>query len=280
MILAFTGVMLLVHTVGTPLTYAYLFFYKFKPQLSQLQAQELSDYHKEQMDGNSHLSDDEKEVLVPLGTTKRVDAKQLLPGYVRTLTNGYEYRTYWFEIFESVRKVLLVGVPAAFPGRGGNFQLIWGLMVCFLTFGAYMMYQPFIREADDHLQQIAQAQIFITLTASISLRMTPPDETISSLISVTLFIIPLFAAIQETPIFQKAVQMYREATWFYKKARQVHSLLKQLGVIDLCMVMMKPFLSKRRVMPSPSEATPVETSGQMTETTVEDLSNAGPSTAA
>ena len=41
-----------------------------------------------------------------------------------------EYRTYWFEILESLRKVLLVGVPAAFPGRGGNAQLVWGLLVC------------------------------------------------------------------------------------------------------------------------------------------------------
>ena len=42
---------------------------------------------------------------------------------------------YWFEIFEMIRKVLIVGVPAAFPDRGGSLQLVWGLLVCFVTFG-------------------------------------------------------------------------------------------------------------------------------------------------
>ena len=42
-----------------------------------------------------------------------------------------EYRTYWFELFETVRKVLIVGVPSVFPGRGGTPQLFWGLLVCF-----------------------------------------------------------------------------------------------------------------------------------------------------
>ena len=35
---------------------------------------------------------------------------------MQKLTSGYEYRIYWFELFETVRKVLLVGVPCVFPG--------------------------------------------------------------------------------------------------------------------------------------------------------------------
>ena len=46
---------------------------------------------------------------------------------------------YWFELFEMIRKVLLVGVPATFPDRGGNLQLVWGLLVCFISAGMYMM---------------------------------------------------------------------------------------------------------------------------------------------
>ena len=82
-----------------------------------------------------------------------------------------QFRVFWFEIFDSVRKALLVGVPAAFPGRGGNAQLVWGLLVCFITFGAYMMFAPFVKDSDDQLQQMAQGQIFLTLVASIGLRM-------------------------------------------------------------------------------------------------------------
>ena len=35
----------------------------------------------------------------------RLEASELLPGYMLKLTGGYEYRTYWFELFETTRKV-------------------------------------------------------------------------------------------------------------------------------------------------------------------------------
>ena len=127
-LIAFTVVMLVVHTIGTPLMcasslfslyslyslvssqlhtfyllplpflnlpsasrrYAYLFFVKFKPQLHALEQQELADYYKEKLEGNNHLKDTEKEVLAPLGAEDRVTAKELLPGYMRKLTAGCE----------------------------------------------------------------------------------------------------------------------------------------------------------------------------------------------
>ena len=49
----------------------------------------------------------------------------------------------WFELAECLRKVLLVGIPACFPNRGGYAQLVWGLLVCFFTFAAYSKYAPF-----------------------------------------------------------------------------------------------------------------------------------------
>ena len=212
-LIAFTTAMLLVHTVGTPLLYAYLFFVQYKPQLTALEQQELADFHKDKLDSNKHMKDSEKEVLAQFGLEDRVTAKETMPGYMRKLTAGYEYRTYWFEIFESIRKVLLVGIPAMFPDRGGNAQLVWGLMVCFITFGMYMMYAPFIADSDDQLQQLCQAQIFITLVASIGLRMDPPDETLATIISVVLFFIPFFAIAMETPIVAEmsaGMQMLRK----------------------------------------------------------------------
>jgi hypothetical protein len=70
-------------------------------------------------------------------------------------------------------------------------QLVWGLLVCFITFGAYMMWAPFIKDSDDHLQQLAQLQIFISLVASLSLRAVPPDPLMSSLVGVLLVVVPI-----------------------------------------------------------------------------------------
>ena len=35
-------------------------------------------------------------------------------------------------------------------------QLIFGLMVCFLTFGAHMLYKPYITSDNDRLAQLCQ----------------------------------------------------------------------------------------------------------------------------
>ena len=35
----------------------------------------------------------------------RIEAEEVLPGYMLKLTDGYEYRTYSFELVETIRKV-------------------------------------------------------------------------------------------------------------------------------------------------------------------------------
>ena len=52
-----------------------------------------------------------------------------------------EMRTYGFEIFECIRKIALIGLPIFFsPGTPG--QLILGLVICFLSYGAYCVFSP------------------------------------------------------------------------------------------------------------------------------------------
>ena len=138
--LAYTWIMIGVHTLGTPGIYCYLYFFKHYSALEALKEQELDDYY------DKKIADEKKFVtqktvvnLEGVKMKRRIEPKDVLPGYMIKLTSGYEYRTYWFEIFETIRKVLLVGVPSVFPERGGTAQLFWGLIVCFITFGMYMV---------------------------------------------------------------------------------------------------------------------------------------------
>ena len=133
--LVFTFIMLGVHTIGTPAIYSYLFFFsKHHAAFQALKEQQLRD------ECQATLSESAKYVSNHDVKSKedkpRIVPKDVLPGYLISLVGGYEYRTYWFELLETIRKVLMVGVPATFPGRGGTEQLFWGLLVCFLTFGA------------------------------------------------------------------------------------------------------------------------------------------------
>jgi len=200
--LVFTFAMIVVHTIGTPAIYAYLFFWKHHVALEALKEQELQDARIAHVEQEKTYINNVERVIVKTSEVMRARIKpeDVLPGYMLKLTGGYEYRTYWFELFETIRKVLIVGVPSTFPDRGGTAQLFWGLLVCFFTFGSYMMCAPFIEDSDDHLSQLAQLQIFLTLLSSLSLRATPPSPFVSNLVTVILFAVPLLGLALETPL--------------------------------------------------------------------------------
>jgi hypothetical protein len=48
------------------------------------------------------------------------------------LLSPYELRVYWFEVFDSIRKLCLVGIPVFFVQYPLD-QLALGLIVCFIT---------------------------------------------------------------------------------------------------------------------------------------------------
>jgi len=97
-----------------------------------------------------------------------------LPASVLKMTEGYEFRTYYFEIIECFRKLALTGMPVWFE-MGSVPQLTFGLLVCFFSFGAYMHLSPYDKEGDDSLSQLCQAQTFFALLASIILTSAVED---------------------------------------------------------------------------------------------------------
>ena len=69
-----------------------------------------------------------------------------------------------------VRKLAIVCLPVFFQPSGSVSQLIFGLVICFLTFGAHMVYAPYVEHNDDRLAQLCQAQIFFALLSAIALK--------------------------------------------------------------------------------------------------------------
>ena len=111
----------------------------------------------------------EAEAKIKSLKAKEEKRRAKLPDYVQKLIMGYELRTYYFEIVECARKLAIVCVPVFLP-PGSSSQLIFGLMVCFLTFGVHITYNPYIADADDRLAQLCQVQIFFALLASVALK--------------------------------------------------------------------------------------------------------------
>jgi len=95
---------------------------------------------------------------------------------------------YWFEIFECVRKISLIGLPVFFA-PGTMPQLILGLMICFLSFGAYMALGPFTLAKHDYVSQLAQLQIFFTLLSGVVFNTQESDNPESKLFAIILMAI-------------------------------------------------------------------------------------------
>jgi len=213
--IAFALVMIAVHTIGTPAIYAYLFFWKHNGVLKALQEQELDDMYRAKIEDTKQYTTQYETVVKD--AKPRLEASELLPGYMQKLTGGYEFRTYWFELFETTRKVLLVGVPAVFPERGGTAQLFWGLLVCFVSASLYMMAAPYVENSDDHLAQLAQLQIYLTLLSSLALRAVPPSAAVGSMITVILFLVPLSGVIFQTELFDDLLWIFGKLKGLFVK---------------------------------------------------------------
>ena len=95
--------------------------------------------------------------------------KATLPHFIQTLAgNGYALRVFYFEIIECLRKLSIVCVPVFFP-PGSSSQLLFGLIVCFLTYGMYSALRPYGEAVDNTFANLGQLLIFFAILSSIAL---------------------------------------------------------------------------------------------------------------
>jgi len=109
---------------------------------------------------------------VPLTVNEVRDAAKAdhhIPLYVHRVVAGYALRFYYFELFEMARKLCLVGLSVAFE-PGSVVQVAYGLLVCFVSFGAYMLCSPYEERQESTLAELCQLHVFVTLVASLILR--------------------------------------------------------------------------------------------------------------
>eukprot|EP00966_Prymnesium_polylepis_P333972 7389377-Prymnesium_polylepis.2 len=163
--------------VGVPAYYTYLLLCKHQVAIAALRRKELritDEYmHAVSNPEWQQLSPEERAQRIELEDELNEEKTQglmaeiaALPQQPRLLTAGYEMRVYWFELFECVRKILLVGIPGLF-NKGSGQQLSYGLIVCTTTFGAYTHFKPFKEDEDDWVNIIGQVQVFIVLINAV-----------------------------------------------------------------------------------------------------------------
>ena len=117
-----------------------------------------------------------------------------------------------------VRKLAIVCMPV-FLESGGAAQLIFGLIVCFITFGLYTYFSPYKEPHVNLLAQACQCQIFFALLTSIALKFAAAategqGESLIDIVLVVLTFVPAAVVL----IFQTPARdiFYPEkrAKWF------------------------------------------------------------------
>ena len=83
-------------------------------------------------------------------------------------------------------------------------QLLFGLILCFVSFGFYVALNPYEDAGNDALAKACQAQIFFSLLSSVALSYdeeTRRDATGLDALLCILFIVPLvMAAVLQSPL--------------------------------------------------------------------------------
>ena len=178
----FAMVMCFVYPLGTPALYTLLLF-KNRKELRRLKRFELQLQHKHQL-RKLHRSNElktektreetayEEEQFLNEGddtfrewrAASEAKTEEVLPKYMLKICGAYNVRTYWFEVADCVRKLMLIGLPIAFPPESPEQRTV-GLIVCFISFGAFLSYQPYRELTDNKVEICCQMGIFFALLA-------------------------------------------------------------------------------------------------------------------
>ena len=97
------------------------------------------------------------------------------------------------QIFECIRKLAVACVPVFFQPSGSDSQLIYGLMICFVSFGAYVHFDPYEDRGNDAVARLCQMQIFFSLLASVALTSASEQNAGSNMdiLLVVLYCLPV-----------------------------------------------------------------------------------------
>ena len=156
---------------------------------------------------------------------QKIRKKHLGNGGLPKLTGGYEMEVYWLEVFECVRKICLIGLPI-FVEPGSSAQLIVGLLVCFISYGMYASYEPYIKDSDDWLAKVSQVSLFFSLVSSIALKVESDSSTeaLGVLLLFTLAVPPVTAFLFESDLdFEKGCYVS------YIKKKMINCFTSTLG---------------------------------------------------
>ena len=106
--------------------------------------------------------------------------KRSLPPPSLTLnTNNMPRRMWWFEVFETFRKLALTGVLVVLS-PGTAVQILVSIIMCILSMRIYSGCKPFIEDSHDHFSECAQWQLLATMLGALAMKVDIDGEDLKS----------------------------------------------------------------------------------------------------
>ena len=158
------------------------------------------------------------------------DLALTMPSTVQKLVIGYEYRVYWFEIFECWRKLALTCLPQLL--EPGVNQLTMGLLIAFATFAMYVGFAPYDDDANDQLSIVCQSIVFFSILSGIVMQCGTESTLVDILLPLTILLPLSYVLIVKTgcdALYRKLKNFLARKGGAGWKKRAIAWLDRQLG---------------------------------------------------
>ncbi|GMH92878.1 hypothetical protein TL16_g12477 [Triparma laevis f. inornata] len=93
------------------------------------------------------------------------------------LYSSYEPRMWWFEVFETLRRLCLTGF-LVFLAPGTAAQVCFSMIMCMGSMRVYSGCSPFISDFYDSFSEVAQWQLFFTMFGALAIKANLDQENI------------------------------------------------------------------------------------------------------
>jgi hypothetical protein len=158
--------MVLVYPIGIPFSY-WLLLYRKRKLLNCRQLRKEESMSEEQALKAALEEREENELRDP--TLKAL-------GF---LYEQYEPKFYWFEVFETLRKLALTGF-LVFMVPGTASQILLSLIINLASMRVYSGKKPYIESFYDRFSEVAQWQLFFTLLGALAMKVNLDGQNLES----------------------------------------------------------------------------------------------------
>ena len=179
---AYAGLMVCVYPIGVPTMYFFLLF-RTRQQLKAGQVEKEEQVSKKQALEEALQGREESEEEDP--TLKALSF----------LYDSYQPKYWWFEIFETMRKLALTGF-LVFIAPGTTAQVVVSLLMSITALAVYLRTDPFVDGFNNSLALVANSQLVLTLVGALAINVNMDDADLKDQASFDAFL----TALQFVPV--------------------------------------------------------------------------------